>query len=281
MNQKKRLERLIRRKKVINILRKKRIRHNDLVRESEIPETTVERILKELKILDLADQDREDGIVYWAWYEYATVFSSEEQFKRAIDHSRKLLPGLEVILRTQEGKGEKEDTERECVEQHLSSGYPKISTKLNKLRKQETELGELKKGKIKELLDGLQSSEDIEIGPYVYFQGLRPVYDLSSWFINQILLRKPPSVYVVPSYHIEGKDKKKVEEMGRKIEQLIKAIDQNELDDLAKLQDEMLRIHTEVAGDIHRLIWRIDHGQPLKGKCDLCPKIEIRESQSS
>ena len=78
---------LTRRKKVIDLLKKKAYRYSELVSEAKISESTIDRILGELKFLGLAHKRVDHA---WEWYLYKTDYSPMN-LELAIKHSKDIV----------------------------------------------------------------------------------------------------------------------------------------------------------------------------------------------
>ena len=130
-------------KKVIEALREGPKTWTEL-KNLGIPEKTLQRALQ-------------DYLMYWGlvrknqrhyfWYEDIQVFNSDREYQLAIEHSRKLIPGLEGIILEFQSKLFKaldflyrtdEYAEKmrlkDFAKQHLKTGYPQIYKKLTTLK---------------------------------------------------------------------------------------------------------------------------------------------------
>ena len=112
-------------KKIIDALREGKKTWSELANLG-IPEKSLQRALKEnLQYWGLAE--KKDN--YWIWYDNLRVFNSDQEFKVAIEHSKKLLPAFDRI---KEFRFNFEDSLYLAAKEHLRS-YPEIYQKLEKL----------------------------------------------------------------------------------------------------------------------------------------------------
>ena len=115
----------VRGKKVIDALREGKKSWSEL-RKLDIPEKTLQRILQDyLQYWGLVEKKEK----YWVWYEYLRVFSSEGEYKAALEHSRKLLDTFDLMKMF---CFDLEDPLFLSAKEHLRS-YPEIYKNLEKL----------------------------------------------------------------------------------------------------------------------------------------------------
>lgn len=137
-------ERITKRKKIIDSLRRGPKRHKDLIIESGLPQTTVDRILREFEIYGLFEK-RVDG--RWAWFEHVRHYKTAKELEMFADHSKQLISALEALLAEEEDLWlpqewkHAENIEQAIMEkhtrfaeEHLRTGYPEMFDKLTKLR---------------------------------------------------------------------------------------------------------------------------------------------------
>jgi hypothetical protein len=103
------------------------LKNLEVFKEYRDPDKTLARLLDALNYWGLAEKEKETN--YWVWCENYQIIDSEEDYKRAIEHSRKLLPVLELM---QNFAFNPEDPYYEYVKQHLKS-YPDTHENLEKL----------------------------------------------------------------------------------------------------------------------------------------------------
>ena len=165
--QEKESKRLIHRKKVIACLRKGPRTFNQIKAETEIPQGSLHRTLKRLKIEDLAERKKgpkgKEG--YWIWIDgYPRIFNPErlaaevkhaEQFAT---HAKQLIPGFLAVLGLQVAKypitarardnyvsPEQAEELKPFAEEHLRRGlrYQEVNNTLVKYRELSAELDEM------------------------------------------------------------------------------------------------------------------------------------------
>jgi len=145
MRQKKE-EWLLKRKRVLNLLKRGPRRYSELVQETGIPSSTMDLILGEFGEKGLGILCKVNGC--WAFfgdivsYKQSSRTSSEQE--RLLEHSRTLLPGFEAIL-AESWQGDLQralkvamkegDSIKIFAEQHLHSGYREIYDELKEYRK--------------------------------------------------------------------------------------------------------------------------------------------------
>lgn len=131
----------MKRKRVIDLLKKKSYRYSEMVRETGIAESTMDRIFKELKILGLVEK-KVDGL--WEWYLYRRTFSPIE-YELLMKHSRHvILEGRMDMQAFEETSAyrvlrfyDKGVLKRDFPDflGHLRTGYPELSVLFEKWKK--------------------------------------------------------------------------------------------------------------------------------------------------
>lgn len=294
-------------KPVIDALREGKKTWTEL-RKLDVPEKTLNRILKEhLEFWGLAFKEGE----YWTWYEYSRVFNSRQELDLFVYHSRKLLPALYNMLKAPAedvffdirpprpeqmakdvGKQIMEEVIRETknkeyIEQHLRTGYPRIFAQLQRLRELRDRLQEVQQNKVNELLQKLQGKVRTpdrfmlmdwkKKEPRSWLRKLLPEYDLvkrnirlmygpfdTQKEVKEILdeadAQNPVMTTDDGKYYILGpifvRDPK------------MKIFDET--------MDKIAETWQGFAGEIIRLAMKVENNTPLEGKCEGCPEVRIK-----
>jgi len=181
----------------------------------------------------------------------------------------------------------RETKNKEYTEQHLRTGYPKIFAQLQKLREQRDKLQEVQQNKANELLQKLQGK-----------------VRTPDQFMLMDLKKKEPTSWLrklFPEYDLV---KRKIRLMygpfdtQEEVEEILDEADaQNPIvttddgkcyilgpifvrDPKMKTFDETMEKIIETwqgfAGDIVRLIMKVENNTPLEGKCEGCPEVRIK-----
>ena len=219
-----------------------------------IPEKTLATILKEYLIpFGLVEKDGD----YYVWYDLSRVLTPLE-LERAMRHSLQLIPAFESLrdfgLRIVEPNVFATNVEPHLVKaalEHLRS-YPNIFQKIsnpNYVR-------------IADLIGKYHDKVMIKFGDTVKSKrkGLLGKIGVSK---TEFKLRDVP--WTIVSEESENtQENKELKEF------------QNYLMD-KKLFNEMITNHHDFVADISELIVKTKSGEPLEGKCSLCPKVTIYE----
>lgn len=266
-----------RRKKVIDALRNKPMRHNELVKKVGIPEKTVDRILHELKFMRLAIK-RKDG--YWSWYEYSQIDLTLEEQEKLLEHAEKLKPSFDAILNREQ------EEDRKFAEKHLQTGYPVIYEKLVKFERLEAKLMKLRKSRAGKVLKKLEEKyvpeENLSIG---FRFGKRPRKGwLRKIIPKETVLAKvdrPPYAFgpfdtleEIKEIFTTFKVNARVSSGSSGKHYILGPIQLYELEKSIGIQNQMYEAFQELAGAICLLMLRVEHGTPLEGKCLLCPPLK-------
>ena len=245
-------ERLIKRKRILDIIKegpKTTSQILNLTKKIKYPRATVIRILHEFETLKLIKKI--EG--FWYWCEYHREFANIKEYEIMLEHSKGLIPGLQAILTSIFGLEEKHDEKsiklKEYAEQHLITGYPTVYSKIREFRKANQE----SKERIAKYLASLQDKLCFIITSLKPIE-IKPLY---------------PGMFAMTyaaSPIIEAKTKEEALEF-RKI-----------LDSITKEEEsKLLRIYKDLSGEVCAIILKVEHGTPLKGKCDACPQIKMKE----
>lgn len=229
-------------KKVINALREKSMKWSELKVELGIPERKLSRILEYLQDCGLAKKHKEDGrFGRWSWYEYIKTYDTKEDYEIALKHSEELFLGLDAIL-------------AEEINLYLLLPHPiadvkgrSIVTEGNKLKPFVEEHLKTEYPTIyKKLIEFREALSELK--------KLKENYDLKDMFSHFKIYRED-----FPE-HLSARFKSPREDTPKPIKQLRK----QRLESFRELADYFLGIKLKVK-----------MGEPLKGSCQLCPKVHI------
>ena len=240
-------------KTVIEALREGKKKWSDLV-SLGIPEKTLSRVLNDYLIFwGLVKKEGE----YYVWHENLRVFKSFREYKLAIRHSRQLIPALKSIL---DIKLEKNPLYL-AAKEHLQSGYPEIYAKLEKFESEFTE-------RIRYLL--VKHGDKIKVGGRD-FMLLIPEVKKKKGFLGKLGFNDVEFKKVDIPFLIEGRKKEEEKEL----------LELRDFLSDTKAFNERFEVYRDLAGDISLLILKIEMGEPLEGKCSLCPKVRIMEGEKA
>jgi DNA-binding transcriptional ArsR family regulator len=250
-------------KKAIDAIREKPIIWSDLKEATklsdgtELPDKTLARLLEYLDYWGLAKKDEKGR---WKWYEEVITCESETEYKIAMGHSRKLLKSLPAAIYSEtpnsnpRSKMQELQTLKEMAEEHIKTGYPELIPKISDFAKTSSERDRLL-GEIRTLVHDSKLGEVEKAGD---FDVLQNIYHWSIGFRKWLVLKKHR----------------------RNIQQLIAKIPPEKLKQICDLErTSMTLVANELQPVIHAISMQVEHGEPLHGKCQLCPKIKIKSNE--
>ena len=243
-------------KKVIDSLREGKKTWSEL-KKLEIPDKTLERILKEnLEYFGLVKKEKG----YWVWYEYSRVFNSKEEYELAIEHSRKLIPVLKSLSKV--NIETRNEPLKSLVKQHLRS-YPEISEKLEKFEK-------VFNKRVRYLLEKhgskIRGPESFMILDPIKVKGKSPLGKIFSK--TEFKKRDIPFAIQMDSSEMKFEELEKTEEY-KEVKEL-----RDFLEDNTAIYNR-LKIFKDLAGDLDLLALQIEWNEPLEGRCKRCPNIKF------
>jgi len=236
-------------KKVIDSLREGNKTWSDL-KKLGIPDKTLQRILKKnLEYFGLAN--KEEG--YWVWSEHSMVFDSTEEYKMAVEHSKRLIPSLRGLYKLDvKSLNELHD----CAKEHLRN-YPEIFEKFEKFEK-------VFNKRIRYLLE--KHGSKIR-GPN-FLTILDPIKVKRKGtfrFFSQTKYKRRDVPFSIRMEHpdMNYEEFKKTEEF-KEVMELRDFLEAN--GNFTKRFDD----YKDLAGKIESLCLKIEWNNPLKGVCSLC-----------
>lgn len=301
------------RKRVIDLLKKKCLKTEELSTEAQVPIRTLWRILGELQTFGLAD--KKDGL--WIWCKDIKSWQGNPvMYDIAIKHAKDLLPGF-LALAEDYPQGRYQDTGdnkyvspeqaeelKEFAESHLKTApsYQPIYNKLIEFRRLKSKFNELYNGKVEKIWQGLRrkilTSNDFQVGepkkkpskswfrklfPEVIFANRDIPYVLGPFDAKQEIFDALSVYNIVSTGLLFQTDKtKKWYVLGP----LAVSVDSHKtlkkFDDFIQTKEEKINVSGDLKREIHMLKLRIDHGQPLDedSHCKICPNIIIKEEDS-
>ncbi|MDR0492726.1 MAG: hypothetical protein LBH74_03695 [Nitrososphaerota archaeon] len=243
------------------------------LRKAGIPESTLERVLKHLQACKLIVYQKP----YYIWYEQQIETLTAEEYERRLVHSKLLISALESIRSlsfderninlkprwiTKDFKNNPTNTgippynDHYAVFDHLKS-YPEIWNPLVSICDFLTNPGVFLEEYWRPLEDRQQSLADRE--------------SKSDKQLSKDLPNSPSSL------------KPLSEEEKSELEQIRKTFEEIEKKTLYyKISHKLIneKILSKIVYDVNMLILKINHGEPLEGKCRLCTdNIHIRNNQ--
>lgn len=304
-------KRLVKRKKVIDVLRDRPRKYAELVKETGIPESTMNRILYELGVYELVY--KRGG--YWVWYQHAKKppwKGTPIAYDKAIEHARLLLPGFLSLLESEEfyipslPPDHEEELKRRFLsrfaEQHIKTGYPTIHENLISFRKLNAKLQKLKEG---------------EVGPFLKkLAGRLGIITETNWKSLRKTLWPKENLVEQPPFLLGPFEEQEIAEItegrhgrisrppllaghgGLLFEKMLsvdpstqrkhwfikgpiqgKTFDKKEFESFLQTEGSIKKVYRELAAQIYILKFQVEHGQPLEGDCGLCPNIIIQKGR--
>jgi len=256
-----------------------------------VPHDTLYTILKILKEAGLIYRD-EDGKYYYSYRKGIRAFS-EKNYKIALNHSKQiLLEAEDAPSESLRGKLEHISYRRlidnEYFLQHLKTGYPEIYELYQKWKKSKEDL----EAKWKEFEDEVKREVEekgfkIRNSESETAKG-REVYDTISYLIRRLysnnikdiklgLDRK--AVYCEPfKAVIISSDPSVISELRDLIVSLVNSKKLRKIyDECRELSIKKSEAYSKLEEKLKFLVEKVKHGEPLRGYCDLCPMVLVKE----
>ncbi|MEJ5327729.1 MAG: hypothetical protein WHU54_05720 [Candidatus Bathyarchaeia archaeon] len=207
-----------------------------------IPKKTLERLLKDYLIY--WGLVRKEGN-YYVWYEYIRTYQNAQEYNIALEHSKRVVPEFLILLCFSSFNTPNNLCHN--AKEHLKTGYPKIYEKLLKIEEFIKERKKQEQEKSKN--DIFEEAERIRM-EWLSIGGLLMG---KCDFAEQIT--KNDSSW---KYNIENEIRRSCDMF------YMKGANKNVID-----------LFAELARDVLLLASKVENGEPLKGKCPLCPEIRI------
>jgi len=242
----------------------------------EVPKATLSRILNLLKRVGIIYKDEKDGKYYYIWRKSIRVLS-KERYEIALNHSKKLV----------ESKNPEKLVESKYFLEHLETGYPNIYDMYTQWEKAKEDLEKIKKefeNAIKEEISeaGFKIINDINYckGKVVSTNIFGLIERLYSYNIREVELDVDRNnVYCKPYKALPiSSDPSAIQELKDLITRLLNSQKLREIyEKYAKLDEDVRKSWSGLEIELIKLINKVEHGEPLEGECDLCPRILIKE----
>jgi len=236
---------------IITTLKQEPATWSDLKKLTGLADKTLDRYLKYIEYWGFATK----GDAGWQWFENVRTFETEYDYELALNHSKKLVdtiansfPGSidhkELFKNREMLPTETLDKLLLCdmVREHLKTGYPQVYAETIALEKL-TDQG-------REITERLQEH--------------KPKIDKEK-LLEYIANFSTTNKYAIPKAHL-GEVEKLVRTIGPGQAAFIKEIEKDYIESLIKNTNEL-----------RTLTFKVEHGEPLHGLCQLCPKIKIRQ----
>jgi hypothetical protein len=238
--------------------------------EIGIHHVSLSRILSALSEADLIRE--EGGRVYW--YEHHRSYENREEYEAHLAHSNRLFEkGVKPIF-FEKTIPVSEDSEIlfECFLKHLKTGYPELHASYERMvsterwRDKEEKFREEIARKANELPGEIDANnvalavcESIKdkLRGVPYF---KPEFEKGKVFWGARTLARGEG----------AEDVLKFVEEEQEVDSNIKACEE-----LIELEEDLIRLRTEVNSNITHLKLLLESGTPLKGSCEFCPIIKI------
>jgi hypothetical protein len=230
-------------KKVMDCLRRKSLTWSEIVRETKLPRRTVTRALDSLEYWGLAKKTKKGGAEYWVWSEHYRVYETKHDYDLAIRHSRNLMDGLAAVSnpelfpeRVTNPKMKKLVFLRDMAEEHLRTGYPSIS-------------GEIEEYSVFMKKRKILAREVARVDLDLHFEDV--LNEVRLFLLNKRLSRR------------------------RDVERLVHKLAPEKIDLINRVEAEKAERNLRIAGLLQRLELQVMNGEPLDGRCELCPNIRF------
>ncbi len=225
-------------KKVIDALRHSPQTYSQLL-QLGIPERSLSRILKDyLSYWKIVTQ--KDG--KWFWYDNVKKFSSSDEYNIALAHSKQLLPSISSLL--------------------LEDLDPTMEFPIYN-KKEKITIG-----------------KTLEFKEYVEEHLITGYSDTYNTLIEYRNIKKEYEEelkHYSTTYSIEGLSYFNWESINNNVDQYesnhVKMTNQEQI---SKIINRIENLYKIIAGDLLLIVKKIEHGTPLKGKCEICPNVIIK-----
>jgi len=228
-----------------------------------------------------------------AWIDYSPLeFHDEAELRAHLEHSRKLTPALEKLCVDSRVKDLAGETQKQSTTDpittasalmHLKTGYAQISRLYERTKESEKEI-QLKE---KQFCDSVKAKLARDL----------PTELLDIDAVTKLILNDIKSFVlhdqsrILPSLHVEGEEVKAGKgdrapvlgkgEMADRLKQFIQGEEEStenrkNCENMLGLQQWYSGLRTRLEQEVKHLIRKVDHGEPLEGSCELCPRVKIK-----
>jgi hypothetical protein len=260
-------------------IREGRLRPSELECALRIPHKSLYRAIDCLKAIGVIRKG-DDGM--YEWVESWQVFLEGEGYRLKLNHSKELLKRSEFTDITDW------DLSDEHLVQHLQSGYPEIYREYEVWQESEKgckEARERYEGAIRKYA----AEHGFEIVDYVKLEAGKKqvshhIYEDAEDYLRYKHLEEMRIVWrdgeIWDDYR--GLALAKEKDLAKEVEELLRGLVRSEniqkafieMERATKLRD---KAHFNYRKDVEWLALKVKHGEPLKGWCDLCPRVVIKQ----
>ena len=239
-------------KQVIDMLKIEPANWSDLKNVTDLPDKTLDRYLDYLEYWGFAKKS-DAG---WQWFENVRTFETDHDYELALNHSQKLLDTLGGFFPLSISDSEMFNNRNalpakindelllcDMAREHLRTGYPKLWSEIVAFE----ELIEQNRELAKSLEVHNMKIEKTKIVTYV---------------ANFTLLKQ----YLIP------KNQRK------EVEKLVNIIGAERLKIIEKANENYTESLVKTSNELRRLVFTVEHGEPLHGICQLCPTTKIKQT---
>ena len=216
----------------------------------DLPESTLNRYLGYLEFWGLAKKNNEGC---WDWHERVRIYKTEHDYNIALEHSTKLMKTVEnyfgasminpewfqkQAIQSLEARDQLYLTS--MIREHLRTGYPPLFDEVITFDQSH----ELRKTIATELSSKMPKIDGAKKVDYV---------------ANFRVLK----AYVIPKKY------------RREVEKTVAIIGPERTDFIEQTMKKYTRSLLKIDSELRRLRYEVEHGEPLKGTCALCPKSRV------
>lgn len=239
-------------KQIITTLKKEPASWSDLKKVTNLPDKTLDRYLDCLEYWGLARKSDAD----WHWFENVRTYETEYDYQLALNHSLKLIDTLGGFFPLSIGHSEWFKNKKtlpvktnddlllcDMAREHLKTGYPKKYAEIVSFE----ELIEQRRI-LAESLGAYNSKMEKE--------------KLIEFVANFTILKS----FVIPKEH------------RKEVEKMVNVIGPERLALIEKTHKDYTESLIKTSDELRHLIFTVEHGEPLLGICELCPKSKIKHN---
>lgn len=300
---------LLNRKKVIDCLRDRRMKFGTLKTKTGISESTLSRILKELKILGLAEKT--SG--YWTWYAY-----KKKYHPRLAEHAKKhLAPGLAALSPSYVPTRYTPDNQdpnvvaldsasrdikrlnqlKEYALEHIRSGYPTIDNLLSQFRNLKSKLDKMQTEEVVKFVRKLEQEKTVRRLISFYWKKKPPDSWFRRLFPDRKLSIKQQMPFVIGPFNSKEEIAKAFIEHNIITPNIVQAVDKKwyitepfwlvprkrekgkvDVGNFLETRQTLMQVSESLAGEISKLLLKIEFGYHLDGECELCREIAFADT---
>jgi len=268
---------------IVGAIKKETKSPSELEKELKVPHKQLYRIIDCLKNIGVINKG-EDG--KYRWIEDWQVFLDKEGYVQKLNHSRELLMPLIERLEQPSRTSTLSVLTNEYLIQHLKNGYPMIYLEYNNWQESEKACEKAREA-FKEAVREYTAEKGFEIVEYSELKaGKRQVSNIIDVVENYLRyggLENMKIVWKDGQVHDDyrGVSLAKEEGLVKEVEKLLRDLIGSEkvkktFEEMKEATEQTDEAYFEYRKDVEWLALKVKHGEPLKGYCDLCPRIVIK-----